>query len=167
MSSAHDPMTGLAISTNDVNGYPCPKDGTVLELIDMTARGGRKGAWCPLCRTVWEESDECPGCGIVPRYLPPDRHLRGCPTRPHIDSEHKDVVVNEWGIYAQRRVKRIEADAPDEGDTSGIYRFTTEPHTDANCPFKNIDTIPMLCEKLDPETWRPLGGSESDRTGHA
>ncbi len=38
------------VSVGDVqSGYPCPKDGTVLELIDG------KGAWCPTCHTVYVE----------------------------------------------------------------------------------------------------------------
>ena len=57
MSSAHDPITGLAISVNGADGYPCPKDGTTLELIDTT---GQKGAWCPLCHSVWAELAEFP-----------------------------------------------------------------------------------------------------------
>lgn len=32
-------------------GYPCPKDGATLTLIEG-------GAWCPTCHTVWREFDE-------------------------------------------------------------------------------------------------------------
>jgi uncharacterized Zn finger protein (UPF0148 family) len=40
------------VSIGDVvNGYPCPKDGSTLTLIDG-------GAWCPECHTVWREADE-------------------------------------------------------------------------------------------------------------
>lgn len=72
---------------------------------------------------------------------------------------HKDVVDNQWGAHVQRRVKRIEADAPDEGDTSGIYRFTTEPHPEEDCPFQGIDTIPMVYEQF-PDGWALPEGRE-------
>lgn len=39
------------VSINDAKGYPCPKDGTVLTLLDG-------GAWCPQCHTVWREAGE-------------------------------------------------------------------------------------------------------------
>lgn len=32
-------------------GYPCPKDGTPLTLLDG-------GAWCSTCHTVWRQADE-------------------------------------------------------------------------------------------------------------
>ena len=58
---------GLHISTGSkAEGYPCPKDGTVMELID-TDRA--KGAWCPKCHTVWTEVGEIPApctCEAVP-----------------------------------------------------------------------------------------------------
>jgi hypothetical protein len=38
-------------SINDENGYPCPKDGTLLALLDG-------GAWCPQCHTLWREIGE-------------------------------------------------------------------------------------------------------------
>lgn len=47
-----------ALSINDERGYPCPKDGAILLLIDKTAEGGSKGAWCPKCHTVWQEVGE-------------------------------------------------------------------------------------------------------------
>lgn len=40
-----------SVSTNDENGYPCPKDGAVLTIIEG-------GAWCPECHTVWREIGE-------------------------------------------------------------------------------------------------------------
>ena len=36
---------------NETTGYPCPRDGATLELLDG-------GAWCPLCHTVWLEADD-------------------------------------------------------------------------------------------------------------
>jgi hypothetical protein len=44
-----DPRLGVSI--NDETGYPCPKDGTVLALVEG-------GAWCPKCHTVWRQVDE-------------------------------------------------------------------------------------------------------------
>jgi uncharacterized Zn finger protein (UPF0148 family) len=42
----------VEVSVGDVrNGYPCPKDGTTLTLLDG-------GAWCPECQTVWAEIGE-------------------------------------------------------------------------------------------------------------
>lgn len=47
----------MAVSVGSkAEGYPCPKDGAVLALIETTA-GGR-GAWCPTCHTVWVEIGE-------------------------------------------------------------------------------------------------------------
>src|SRR5689334_1804989 len=62
------PPMNLDISVGSIaDGYPCPKDGTTLELIEG------KGAWCSKCHTVWTEVDEvemprangapCPTCG--------------------------------------------------------------------------------------------------------
>lgn len=34
-------------------GYPCPKDGATLTLMDG-------GAWCEKCKTVWRETGEVP-----------------------------------------------------------------------------------------------------------
>lgn len=34
-------------------GYPCPKDGTAMELF-------AGGAWCPTCRTAWREIANIP-----------------------------------------------------------------------------------------------------------
>lgn len=39
---------------DQVNGYPCPKDGATLVLLDDL------GAWCPECHTVWRQVDEVP-----------------------------------------------------------------------------------------------------------
>lgn len=36
---------------NDEKGYPCPKDGSVLTIMEG-------GAWCPKCHTVWREIGE-------------------------------------------------------------------------------------------------------------
>jgi hypothetical protein len=33
------------------DGYPCPKDGTMLDLMPG-------GGWCPECHTVWREAGE-------------------------------------------------------------------------------------------------------------
>jgi hypothetical protein len=41
----------MSLSTNDERGYPCPKDGTILTLMEG-------GAWCPECKTVWREVGE-------------------------------------------------------------------------------------------------------------
>jgi len=35
---------------------------------------------------------------------------------------HKDVVDNHWGAGIQAFVRRLPADAPYEGNTSGSYR---------------------------------------------
>lgn len=43
------------VSINDENGYPCPKDGDVLLLLNGV---GVKGAWCPKCHTLWREEGE-------------------------------------------------------------------------------------------------------------
>lgn len=56
----------LDISVGSIaDGYPCPKDGTTLELIEG------KGAWCSTCHTVWTEVDEVtldlPGGGCAAR----------------------------------------------------------------------------------------------------
>lgn len=56
---------------------------------------------------------------------------------------HKDVVDNRWREGVQRFVKRIDPAAPDEGDTNGFYRLTTEPHGEADCPFKDGPDVPM------------------------
>jgi hypothetical protein len=48
-----------AVSINDEQGYPCPKDGTPLQLIaGKPGVPGSKGAWCPHCHTVWREVGE-------------------------------------------------------------------------------------------------------------
>lgn len=55
------PEGDFAVSTGDVvHGYPCPKDGTTLRLIDAQARPVVRapGAWCPECHTVWRLLDE-------------------------------------------------------------------------------------------------------------
>lgn len=45
-------MSAHQVSINDERGYPCPKDGTPLVLIEQ------RGAWCPKCHTVWREVGE-------------------------------------------------------------------------------------------------------------
>lgn len=48
----------FSVSIGDVrNGYPCPKDGTTLTLIDATPDRD-PGAWCPDCLTLWRLLDE-------------------------------------------------------------------------------------------------------------
>lgn len=43
-----------AVSTGSIGaGYPCPKDGATLTLLDL-------GAWCPECHTVRRVVDEVP-----------------------------------------------------------------------------------------------------------
>ena len=42
---------GRATSVGGAGVYPCPKDGTVLALL-------QGGAWCPVCHTVWRQTDE-------------------------------------------------------------------------------------------------------------
>jgi hypothetical protein len=39
------------VSINDEKGYPCPKDGAVMTIVE-------NGAWCPTCHTVWREIGE-------------------------------------------------------------------------------------------------------------
>lgn len=44
----NDPAVSIG---SKAKGYPCPKDGELLILLP-------RGAWCPLCHTVWREADE-------------------------------------------------------------------------------------------------------------
>lgn len=69
-STEQDPKRGIGVSINDATGYPCPKDGAVLTLIEKEMPVGglledrrevvRIGAWCPECHTVWREADDVP-----------------------------------------------------------------------------------------------------------
>lgn len=63
---------------------------------------------------------------------------------------HRDVVDNHWGAGIQVLVKRIPADAPYEGNTSGSYRFTTEPHPDEDCPFTDGPILHMVAVPMPP-----------------
>lgn len=49
----HCPRHAPQVATGSkAQGYPCPKDGATLTLIDDL------GAWCPTCHTVWRQVDE-------------------------------------------------------------------------------------------------------------
>ena len=45
--------------------------------------GGGLNQWLDENRVRTTRKDECPGCGIVPAFLPAVEHLPGCPIRDH------------------------------------------------------------------------------------
>jgi hypothetical protein len=48
-----DPQVSIG---SKAEGYPCPKDGAALTLIETD--NGVPGAWCPTCHTTWLQTDE-------------------------------------------------------------------------------------------------------------
>lgn len=67
---------------------------------------------------------------------------------------HVDIVDNKWGECVQRRVETLsveEAERRGELGRNGSYRFTTEPHALADCPFRAGDDVPMKWVDVDLE----------------
>ncbi len=76
---------------------------------------------------------------------------------------HVDVVRNDWANAVQRRIERIETTTPLDR-TGSAYEFDTDVHSDADCPFRESDELPMTrrpwSERYDrkppePETETP------------
>ena len=59
-------------------GYPCPKDGTTLMLIeDKTGERRHLGGWCPQCHTVWRELLETSVFAVTENTTDPENGQEG------------------------------------------------------------------------------------------
>ena len=59
---------------------------------------------------------------------------------------HADVIRNYWFSGYQKRIERIElpSDDPRLDNLTGDYQYTTGPHEDKDCPFKDSEYLPLV-----------------------
>ena len=88
---------------------------------------------------------------------------------------HLDWVLNEWSLGRQRRVGVMRGHSLDErydhvieqtlqevatAHGNGSYLFTTDPHTNADCPFREGDVLAMTVTPVEGEYKLPAVGGD-------